>query len=78
MIEYLHPPPCELRACDCGRQPKVVERRGRRETLRFDLPARQYRLECCLCQAATGLFPSLQEAIQAWDANELHLRRVAA
>lgn len=78
MIEYLHAPPCELRPCTCGRQPKVIELRGRRETLRFDLPAKQYRLECCPCGASTALFSSLQEGLQAWDANELSLRRAAA
>lgn len=78
VIEYLRRAPCELRACTCGRQPKVIERRGRRETLRFDLPARHYSLECCPCGVSTEIFPDLQPAIQAWDAGEVSQRRAAA
>jgi hypothetical protein len=78
VIEYLRAPPCEVRPCSCGRQPKVVELRGRHETLRFDLPARQYRLECCPCGASTALATTLQEALQCWDANEISQRRFAA
>lgn len=48
--------PC--RACDA--QPKVVNRYGKNT----------YHLECCPCMSRTAPFPSLQEAIAAWDRQE--------
>jgi len=51
----------EVTAChSCGKQPKAVHRYGKN----------LHRLECCPCQSRTAPFPTIAEAIAAWERNE--------
>jgi hypothetical protein len=51
----------EVTACRaCNAQPKAVLRYGKNT----------HHLECCPCMSRTAPFPSLAEAIAAWDRQE--------
>lgn len=49
-----------LTPCPSGHQPKLVEQWGK--PLFF--------LECCPCAVRTAKFPTAQEAVAAWEAQE--------
>lgn len=49
-----------LSACRCGKQPKPYsERHGQ-----------LFFLECSPCQTRTPKFPTMQEAVQAWETQD--------
>jgi hypothetical protein len=56
----------QLACCDCGKQPKAYsERHGK-----------SFFLECSPCAKCTGKFPSLGEAVQAWEQSATtHIQR---
>lgn len=58
----------QLAACSCGRQPKHWFVRGK--NLHF--------LECSPCGERTSKHPTFQQAVEAWEARELRIVKVAA
>ena len=56
-----HRLPGTLAACRCGKQPKHLE------ILRGPSPSK-HRMECPPCMLRTAECPTLQEAVEAWEA----------
>ncbi len=64
MIEVATNFPGTLRNCECGRQPKRLESRGR---IALNHPTTAYACECAPCRIRTARFATTQEAVQAWE-----------
>lgn len=62
MIQVEHRIAGTLSACAHGHQPKHIEVRGKG----------QHFLECAPCQVRTAKFPSLQEAVEAWEKQHIN------
>lgn len=58
MYQFEDPIKGELRACTCGKQPRHYVARGKG----------LHMLECPPCGVSTGKHPTLQQAVEAWEA----------